>query len=90
MKMAEELKGCGGDLIKIKKIDISGLNPLIKECRFTVMCDVTNRFVVKTVQLIHLARAKGQQHLRFRMNWKKVCVTIVISSKSNLAWIWIT
>ena len=25
----EELKGCGGDLIKIKKIDISGLNPLI-------------------------------------------------------------
>ena len=85
----EELKGCGGDLIKIKKIDISGLNPLIKECRFTVMCDVPIHFVVKTVQLTHLA-GKRAQHLRFRMNWKKVCVTIVISYKSNLAWIWIT
>ena len=38
----QELKGCGEDLMKIRKIDLSGLNPLIKECKFTVMCDVTN------------------------------------------------
>ena len=85
----EELKGCGGDLIKIKKIDISGLNPLIKECRFTVMCDVTNPLCGKDGATYTFGRQKAQ-HLRFRMNWKKVCVTIVISYKSNLAWIWIT
>lgn len=37
-----ELDGCGEDLIRIKEIDVSGLDPRIKECRFTVMCDVTN------------------------------------------------
>ena len=38
----QELKGCGEDLIKIRKIDLTELNPLVKECKFTVMCDVTN------------------------------------------------
>lgn len=38
----EELLGCGEDLIRIKKIDLSGLDPRVKDCRFTVMCDVTN------------------------------------------------
>ena len=33
----QELMGCGEDLMKIRKIDLSGLNPLIKECKFTVM-----------------------------------------------------
>ncbi len=37
-----ELSGCGQDLIKVDRIDISGLNPLVKETSFTVMCDVTN------------------------------------------------
>lgn len=36
------LKGCGADLIRVKKIDVSGLDPRVKNCRFTVMCDVTN------------------------------------------------
>ena len=38
----EELSGCGGDLIKIRAMDCSGLDPRIREARFTVMCDVTN------------------------------------------------
>lgn len=36
------LKGCGADLIRVKKIDVSGLDQRVKNCRFTVMCDVTN------------------------------------------------
>lgn len=38
----DELKGCGADLIRIRTIDLSGLDPRVKTCRFTVMCDVTN------------------------------------------------
>ncbi|EIC86425.1 glycerate kinase [Serratia sp. M24T3] len=32
----------GGELIKLEKIDISGLDKRIKKCRFEVACDVTN------------------------------------------------
>jgi len=32
----------GGELIKLDKIDISGLDKRIKKCRFEVACDVTN------------------------------------------------
>ena len=38
----EEVDGCGQDLIRIRDIDISELDSRISECRFTVMCDVTN------------------------------------------------
>mgnify|MGYP000169864100 CR=1 FL=1 len=38
----EELSGCGEDLIRIREIDASGLDPRTAECTFTVMCDVTN------------------------------------------------
>ena len=38
----QELSGCGADLAEIRSIDLSGLDPRIKECKFTVMCDVTN------------------------------------------------
>ena len=38
----QDLSGCGADLAKIRSIDISGLDPRVKECKFTVMCDVTN------------------------------------------------
>ena len=37
-----ELSGCGKDLIRIRKIDVSRLDERVKETRFTVMCDVTN------------------------------------------------
>lgn len=37
-----EVEGCGEALIHIRDIDGSGLDPRISECRFTVMCDVSN------------------------------------------------
>ena len=38
----EELDGFGKDLLRLKSIDASGLDKRIKECKITVMCDVTN------------------------------------------------
>lgn len=38
----EELPGCGEDLIRVREIDLSGLDQRVKGCTFTVMCDVTN------------------------------------------------
>ena len=38
----KELEGRGKDLAKISRIDLSGMDPRVKESRFTVMCDVTN------------------------------------------------
>ena len=40
--LGNELQGCGKDLEKIAEIDLSGLDKRIAECKFTVMCDVTN------------------------------------------------
>ena len=37
-----EIMGTGADLEKVSDIDISGLNPKVKEAEITVMCDVTN------------------------------------------------
>ena len=37
-----ELYGCGGDLIKIRSIDRSGMDPRLRDTHVTVMCDVTN------------------------------------------------
>ena len=36
------MDGCGEDLMHIRDIDESGLDPRVSECRFTVMCDVSN------------------------------------------------
>ena len=55
----QELEGCGEDLMKIRKIDLSGLNPLIKECKFTVMCDVTNPLCGKDGATYTFGRQKG-------------------------------
>lgn len=55
----QELKGCGEDLVKIRKIDLSGLNPLIKECKFTIMCDVTNPLCGKDGATYTFGRQKG-------------------------------
>lgn len=38
----KELSGCGQDLIRVRSIDTSGLDPRTANCTFTVMCDVTN------------------------------------------------
>lgn len=41
-KDGKELKGFGRDLDKIETIDVSGMDPRMKEAKITVMCDVTN------------------------------------------------
>lgn len=38
------LNGCGQNLEKIESIDLSGLDPRIRECSFEVACDVDNPF----------------------------------------------
>lgn len=55
----EELKGCGEDLIKIRKIDVSDMNSLVKECNFTVMCDVTNPLCGKDGATYTFGKQKG-------------------------------
>ena len=42
MKTVRNSPGAGADLAEIRSIDVSGLDPRVKECKFTVMCDVTN------------------------------------------------
>ena len=37
-----ELEGMGEDLEKVHAIDVSGLDPRVKDAKITVMCDVTN------------------------------------------------
>ena len=41
-KDGNDLEGKGEDLEKVADIDISGLNPAVKESEITVMCDVKN------------------------------------------------
>lgn len=38
----QELEGIGSDLIRIDRIDISGMDKRLLDCDVTVMCDVTN------------------------------------------------
>ena len=38
----QELEGCGENLIRIHRIDISQMDARIEDAKFTVMCDVTN------------------------------------------------
>ena len=37
-----ELDGSGGDLARLERIDVSGLDPRLAECRIEVACDVDN------------------------------------------------
>ena len=39
-----ELEPVGENLIKVHQIDISQLNPALKESKFTIACDVSNPF----------------------------------------------
>lgn len=41
-KEGEEIGYGGGELVRLEKIDLSGLDKRIKDCRFEVACDVTN------------------------------------------------
>ena len=54
-----ELNGCGEDLIRIRNIDASGMDPRVSECRFTVMCDVTNPLCGKNGATYTFGKQKG-------------------------------
>ena len=54
-----ELSGVGGDLARVSRIDTSGIDKRIFECRFTVMCDVTNPLCGKSGATYTFARQKG-------------------------------
>lgn len=55
----QELCGCGGDLIRVKTIDASGIDPRVKETRFTVMCDVSNPLCGKDGATYTFGKQKG-------------------------------
>ncbi len=54
-----ELEGFGRDLIRVKTIDSSGMDPRIKESTITVMCDVTNPLCGKDGATMTFGRQKG-------------------------------
>ena len=54
-----ELIGCGADLARVRRLDTSGLNPLIKDTSFTVMCDVTNPLCGKNGATYTFGKQKG-------------------------------
>lgn len=58
-EQGQELSGCGADLIRISKIDVSGLDPRVKETKFTVMCDVTNPLCGKDGATYTFGKQKG-------------------------------
>ncbi len=54
-----ELSGCGRDLIKVKKIDLSGLDKRIKDARFSVLCDVKSPLCGKNGATYLYSEQKG-------------------------------
>ena len=59
-KRGIEIKeGCGENLIKIDKIDISGMDEKIAECSIYVMCDVKNPLTGKDGATFVYGRQKG-------------------------------
>ncbi len=75
-----ELQGNGSDLEKVVAIDISGLDPRIKDTKITVMCDVTNPLTGKDGATWTFGAQKGaspqmQERLEAGMvNYKNVIV----------------
>ncbi len=58
-KKGKELEGFGRDLERVSTIDVSGLDPRIKECNVTVMCDVTNPLCGKNGATMTFGAQKG-------------------------------
>lgn len=54
-----ELAGVGADLEKIRTIDVSGLDPRIRNTKITVMCDVTNPLTGKDGATYTFGAQKG-------------------------------
>lgn len=55
----KELEGFGRDLIKVEKIDVSGLDERLKDAKITVMCDVTNPLCGEKGATYTFGRQKG-------------------------------
>ena len=55
----KELSGVGSDLASVCTIDTSGLDRRIRDCRFTVMCDVKNPLCGENGATRTFARQKG-------------------------------
>ena len=55
----EELSGCGEDLIRVRDIDVSGLDQRVKNCTFTIMCDVTDPLCGENGATLTYGRQKG-------------------------------
>ena len=55
----QELPGCGGSLLRIEQIDTSGALTALKECQFTVACDVSNPFYGREGAAYVFAPQKG-------------------------------
>ena len=55
----EELEGFGRDLIRVRSIDTSGLDPRIADSQITVMCDVTNPLCGENGATYTFGRQKG-------------------------------
>ena len=53
------LEGRGESLDKVRSIDLSGLDPRIKNTRITVMCDVTNPLTGQTGATMTYGKQKG-------------------------------
>ncbi|MCD8018631.1 MAG: glycerate kinase [Clostridiales bacterium] len=54
-----ELEGRGSDLIKVAHIDVSGLDPRVKDVKFTAMCDVNNPLCGKDGATYTFGKQKG-------------------------------
>lgn len=55
-----ELEPVGENLIKVHQIDISQLNPALKDSKFMIACDVSNPFLEKRVRPMYMLPKKGQ------------------------------
>lgn len=53
------LAGCGRDLIRVDRIDCSGMDARLKETRITILCDVTNPLCGANGATHTFARQKG-------------------------------
>ena len=55
----EELEGFGRDLIRVRRIDVSGLDARLADAKITVMCDVTNPLCGKDGATYTFGKQKG-------------------------------
>ena len=55
----QELEGFGRDLARVAHIDLTGMDPRIREAKMTIMCDVTNPLCGENGATYTFAKQKG-------------------------------